>query len=446
MIGLSVYAVGLARYSDSSDVVIGIPSTGRTDPLDQGVIGPYFNSLPIRLSIEPEMSFRELVDQTRSQVLGALDNEVPLEEIVRVVDPPRVPGQTPIFQTMFQHRDPSFREGYGFAGVRESAFDLEGATAKFDLLLEVGAGRAGLELSLNLSADLFDRSTGQSLVGGLAELARQVFAAPNRPLSYASMATSAQQGWLTQHLTGDQHPLPRIESLAAHYHSLVEGRESDIAIFDRQPISHRELLDASAKIEVSLIKAGVGAGSAVALVFERSAAMVAAMIAVNRIGAIYVPIDPEFPAERIRSIVEIAGAVASISPTKGARWTDVDVDVLDGQGGSAAQPSKAVYMMFTSGSTGSPKGVVVGEEAILRLVSGTDYVSLNPGDVVGHLSNVAFDAATFEIWAPLLNGGSIAVIDRETALTPRNLEEELTRRSVKTLFVTTALFLSLIHI
>ena len=439
MIGLAVFATALARYARTSEVVIGMPVTGRTDSSAEGVIGPFFNSLPIRLRIDPEMSLRELVSQTRGQVLDAMEHEVPFDEIVRAIDPTRAPGQTPIFQVMFQHRDAAFRRGYGLAGITEESIEVAGASAKFDLLLEV-ADDHGMEMSLNSSSDIYEPATGARLAQGIAELARQAMSAPDQPLRSCSMVSLSTQSQLTRWLADNDRPLPQVETLADHYEKQVAGRGSDLALTGEHDVTHDSLLAAAADIEAQLRDRGVGEGSVVALVCGRSPLMVAAILAVNRLRAVYVPIDPEYPEARIRRILDRAGAAIRLSPGGGEDWRDASIDSLQGPHQTHDPSSRAVYVMFTSGSTGDPKGVVIGEDAVLRLVSNPDYVSIEPGDVVAHLSNVAFDASTFEIWGPLLNGATMAIIDRETVLTPGDLASELKQRSVTTIFVTTALF------
>jgi amino acid adenylation domain-containing protein len=241
-------------------------------------------------------------------------------------------------------------------------------------------------------------------------------------------------------LADNNRLLPTVKSLAAHYEQEVARKGRDVAITGDHEVTHDELIEASREIETGLISAGVIAGSVVGLSMERSAAMVAAMLAINRLGAVYVPIDPDYPEERIRRITEISGARVMLVAGDGPEWSDVSFLQMEATHQTHDLSQKAVYIMFTSGSTGAPKGVIVGEEAVLRLVCSTDYVSLGSGDVVAHLSNVAFDAATFEIWAPLLNGAKIAILNRETVLSPEALHRELIERGVTTLFVTTALF------
>lgn len=440
MLGLSVFASFLARYARVDEVVVGLPVTGRSNSRTEGVIGPFFNSLPIRLRVEPEMSLRDLVAQTRARVLDALDHEVPFDELVRAVDPRRSPGQTPIFQVMFQHRDPSLREGYGLPGITEESIDPAGTTSKFDLLIETGSRGGAIEVSLNLSSDLYERQTGTRLVEGIAELMRQTLAAPDQPLRAGSMISVSGRTEIMSRLADNDRPLPTVSSLADHYEQQVAHKGSDVAIVGDHTITHDELIAASREVESNLVSAGVTAGSVVGLSMDRSAAMVAAMLAVNRLGAIYVPVDPDYPEERVRRIAEISGARVMVVAGDKHDWSAVSIRLLEGPYQNFDQPGKAVYIMFTSGSTGAPKGVVVGEEAVLRLVCSSDYVSVGTGDVVAHLSNVAFDAATFEIWAPLLNAATIAIVDRETVLSPEDLDKELAERGVTTLFVTTALF------
>ncbi|MEX1093537.1 MAG: amino acid adenylation domain-containing protein, partial [Acidimicrobiia bacterium] len=278
------------------------------------------------------------------------------------------------------------------------------------------------------------------LVEGIAELARQMIAAPDQPLRAGSMVSVSGQAEIMRRLADNDRPLPTVSSLADHYEQQVAHKGSDVALVGDYTITHDELIAASREVESNLVSAGVTAGGAVGLSMDRSAAMVAAVLAVNRLGAVYVPVDPDYPEERVRRIAEISGAKVMVIAGDGPDWSAVSIQPLQGPYQTYDQPGKAVYIMFTSGSTGAPKGVVVGEEAVLRLVCSSDYVSVRSGDVVAHMSNVAFDAATFEIWAPLLNAATIAIVDRETVLSPEDLEKELAERGVTTLFVTTALF------
>ena len=438
-VGLALFAAALSRWARTDDIVIAVPATARRET-GEGVVGPFFNSLPLRIEVDPEMAFSELVTQVRDQLLAAMENEVPFEELVREIDPVRTPGRLPIFNIMFQWREAAFREGYGLTNTTEENVPLHGGTAKFDLLLEVADAEDMVELSLNAKTGLFETATAQAFLNGVAEMMRQAIANPDGPLRTTAMASRAEIRRIMTRLADNARPLPEVSSLADEYERRVAGRDSDVAIHASRPISHAELLDAARKVEAELASKGVGEGHVVGMKLDRSATMFATVLAVNRLGAAYVPIDPEYPTSRIEQMIDIAGVSAMVTAIPGGSWDQVRVDEL-----ALAQPvqtptERLAYIMFTSGSTGQPKGVMVGERAVLRLVSTPDYVNLGPGDVVAHMSNVAFDAATFEIWGPLLNGASIAIIDKETALSPDDLEARLDELGVSTIFVTTALF------
>ncbi|MDP2390313.1 MAG: amino acid adenylation domain-containing protein, partial [Acidobacteriota bacterium] len=198
---------------------------------------------------------------------------------------------------------------------------------------------------------------------------------------------------------------------------------------------------------------GVTAGDRVAILLERSPALIEALLAIVKLGASAVPLDPAAPAERTTFVATDARvrAIVALAATE-VRAPGVTQIATDAQASeiaacpstpppvSGAQVNDEVVLFYTSGSTGTPKAVRVPHRAILRLVLNTDYVSLGVNDRVANISNVAFDAATFELWGPLLNGGEVHVLGRDMALTPQVLARELRSRGITAVFLTTALF------
>jgi amino acid adenylation domain-containing protein/non-ribosomal peptide synthase protein (TIGR01720 family) len=196
-------------------------------------------------------------------------------------------------------------------------------------------------------------------------------------------------------------------------------------------ITYAELHTRSTTLAHSLLARGVTPGSLVALRFERRPELVIAMLAVLKAGAAYLPLDLAYPPERIDFLIRDSGAQFVLTN-------------VDGEAGSCDLPRTSAndlaYVMYTSGSTGVPKGIAVPHGAVIRLVRHTDYVALGPGDRIAQVATTSFDAATFEIWGALLNGGTLVILPRETILTPASFAAALEEHRIDTMFLTTALF------
>ncbi|MGH9322642.1 MAG: amino acid adenylation domain-containing protein, partial [Vicinamibacteria bacterium] len=206
--------------------------------------------------------------------------------------------------------------------------------------------------------------------------------------------------------------------------------------YGKEEVSYRELNERANRLAHALRARGVGAESVVGLLMERSVTMVVSMVAVAKSGGAYLPLDPSYPEERLRYMVEDAGASLVLTSE----------EELEVAGDSEENPEPVsnggslLYVMYTSGSTGQAKGVLVPHRAVTRLVRSTDYVSLGVEDVVAQASNGSFDAATFEVWGGLLNGARVEGFRREEILSGGELSRLLREREVTVLFLTTALF------
>ena len=439
MVTLALFAGFLARQTGTLEVIVGIPSAERNSRESQALIGPLINTLPIRLSVGQETTLRDLVASTRAEVLAALDHAIAFEEIVRLSVPRREPSHTPLFQVMFQYRDGSFRTGHDLPNVVEEVVRIKSSTSKFDLILEVGGGDP-LAGALNYSSDLFDHETAERLASAFAVMSAAAIAQPDLPLNRLPLVEPWERDWLVHDVNQTARPIPSA-TIAELYDQVVADHPHLLAVEHGElRLTHRELLDGARAIARTLSEAGVGHGHPVGVRLPRSALMIAAEIAILQLGAVYVPLDPSYPADRIQHMIETAGIGWVIGRPPGSRWNEVELIASGIQPRPLDVAHRPAYVMFTSGSTGTPKGVVIPERAIIRLVRNTDFVELGPGDVIAHLSNVSFDAATFEVWGALLNGAAIAIFDTDTVLDPTEFARSLTDRSVSTLFVTTALF------
>ncbi len=439
---LSAFAVLLYRHTLQEDLILGIPLTERVLPGTENLVGFLVNSLPIRIEISPSGGFTELLDHVRRRVVEALDHgQVPFEAIVERVDPPRDPGRTPIYQAMFDLTHGG-REGWSLDGLESIPVGARTTRriAKFDLRLHCMLRGGQLSATFEYRADLFLPPTITAMAGQFVRLLESIADHPAEPIDRLDMVPAEDQAEITadeavpvgHHLAG--------ASVSDIFDTVVARHPSAVAVESPTGThTYREVAAMVEELALRLQATGVRPGDAVGIVLPRSLGVAVAMLAVLRAGASYVPLDPAFPAERIRTVCS-DGNITVLIEAGGAQSEVSVIRVEERRPLSEEMHNRVAYTMYTSGSTGAPKGVIVPHEAITRLVCSPNYVTIDVGDGVAFASNVAFDAATFEVFGALLNGGRLVIIEPDTLLSPPALVRALADRAVTTMFITTALF------
>ena len=440
MVGLAVFAAFLGRISRTDEVIIGIPHADRGETAAHGLIGPFVNTLPLRIAVPAGASLVDQMGIVRAEMMAALDHAaVAFEDIVKAANPRRDPSHTPLFQAMYQFHDGAFRSDYELPGLTEENVPIDGATSKFDLLLEMSGVDGPVGGSLNFSSDIFDVETGTGLARALGVMTDAALGSPETALDRLPMLDQWERQWIVSELNASERAYPESARLWDLFVEVADTRRDEMAIEEGDSsISYGDLRDAALAISSELRELGIRPGEAVGLEMERSTTLVAAMLAVVEASAAYVPLDPSYPETRRLEMVDQCG-LRYVIRAVGDDSAGFEI-IPTGRGDSKIIDSDAAYVMFTSGSMGRPKGTVITHRAVARLVCNPDYVSIGPGDVIAHLSNTSFDAATFEVWGALLNGATLRVIDVGTVIDPAGFARALAEYRVTTVFVTTALF------
>ncbi|MEW5928180.1 MAG: amino acid adenylation domain-containing protein [Gemmatimonadota bacterium] len=457
---LAAFQLLLHRYTGQDDLVVGSPSAGRTRAELEALVGFFVNTLAIRVDAGGDPAFRELLRRAGEAAAGAVAHqEVPFDRLVEELRPERDPSRPPLVQVALAFQNVP-GEPPSLPGVRAEASEVDNGTAKFDLTLFLYDEPAGLRGRLEYAADLFDRGTAARFAEHFARLLAGALAAPDRPASALPLLGDDERRTVLAEAHGAARARPRDASLAELFAERAAASPDAVAVEHGDERVTYAGLDARAeRLARRLAAAGVRPGDRVALLGERSVALVAAMLGVVRMGAAYVPLDPGHPADRLRRIVEDAGARVLLACGNGSEEYEVRSTlhtVGQADGGSSSEdevslrtsysvlrtsfPDSLAYVVYTSGSTGAPKGVMVPHRAVARLVEGCDLAPLGPGDAVAHLSNPAFDAAVWEVWGALLGGARLVVLGRDAALAPARLGRELAERGVTAVFLTTSLF------
>ena len=440
------FATLLSRFSGQSDIVIGIASAGQAQ-VAAPLVGHCVNFLPLRIKLGDDATIDSVLPTANTLILDAQEHQdVTFGRLLQKLSVPRILGRMPLVDVSFNVDRAPGSLSFGsvtadYVLAEKTRYHLE---LSFNLVEEAG----GYRVFCHFNRDLFAPETIERWLSHYVTLSAEIGSHPSAPLSRHSLLTPAEREKILIDWNRTSRSFPRDIGLETLFSQQAAKSPDAIAIQDGERRLTYAQLDAHANALASAISGrGVAAGSFVGIALERSAELIVATLAVIKAGCAYAPLDPSWPAERLHFMAQdLALSVligsAEIASQIGVSRLAVD---LNGTGQHDAPASRndggsKAYAIYTSGSTGTPKGVVVPHRAIARLVLNTDYAALTPDDAVGHASNPAFDAATFEIWGALLNGGRIVVLRKETMLEPARLAAAIRDEGITALFITTALF------
>ncbi|GAB2623790.1 hypothetical protein GCM10027168_64670 [Streptomyces capparidis] len=431
MVTLAAWQAVLMRHSGQEDVVVGVPTAGRDHPDLDGLVGMFVNSLVLRCDLSGDPTFAELLERVREAALGAFAHErVPFERLVRELRPERDLGHAPLFQVQFGYRNVPARE-FALPGVTARLVDLDNGWCRTDLALELGRDGDGTAGVCEYSRDLFDEDTVRGMLDAFTRVLRLGTSRPGLRLSELLTLTPAERDRLDA--TADGGPLPAgpagPQDVAAAFTRAARATPDAPALVvpgGPRPVSltYGRLDARVGELLARLRAAGVGPGDRVGICLRRGADLPAALLAVLRAGAAYVPLDPDYPAARLAHVLDDAAPAAVVvhAATRdalpaGAPLLDLDAPA-DGTeaapeppAAAPVDPEAAAYVIHTSGSTGRPKGVVVRRRNLAAFCAAMDRVVDGGGRPVTWLAvtSVAFDISVLELLWTLSRGHRVVL-------------------------------------
>jgi aspartate racemase len=454
MLLLAAFSALLGRYSGTEDLVVAAPVANRTRAELEELVGFFVNTLALRIDLGGDPRFRELVARVRQTALEAYEHEeLPFEQLIAALNPRRKLSHAPLAQVLFSLQAAGGGKAR-FANLAASNVQLERGTAKLDLSLIMSETDEGLLASFEYATDLFDGETIERMLGHLETLLEAVVAEPQLRLSELPLLTESERNQVLVSWNQTLRPFPSESCVHDLFEQQVELRPDAVALSDGdRQVSYHELNEQANRLAHLLRGLGVGPEVLVGVCLERSADLVVALLATLKAGGAYVPLDPGYPSDRLAFMLEDTAAPVLITDTAlqvrlphfdgGVVCLDADADAIAAEPAdnprAGARSDGLAYVMYTSGSTGAPKGAMIEHRAICRLVKGTDYMEFGPDEVFLQLAPVSFDASTLEIWGPLLNGARLAIFPPEPP-TAEGLAAILRTAGVTTLWLTAALF------
>ncbi|MBA1231552.1 amino acid adenylation domain-containing protein [Pseudomonas viridiflava] len=441
---LAALSVVLSRFSGQSDIRIGAPNAGRTRSELEGLIGFFINTQVLRVQVDERESFASLLDQVKQVVSGAQSHqELPFEHLVDALAPERNLGHNPLFQFKInQHvyaAEQTDASRQSLSGLSVSEFAVDAGDARFDLAFDFTDTPSGLRGYFTYATDLFDART----IGRIADALRDVLQA---------LVTNVDRRLADQPLTG---ALPGIEAsqvfacsdfLGLWQQGLHSARDKTAVRVGQQTLSFAQLEQQSNRFARHLQAQGIGSGMCVALCQDRSVEWVISLLAVLKLGAVYLPLDTSQPAERLQQLSKDSGAVLLIHAAgddkvanldvcpvlafKSAQWADLADDAL-GIDVVAEQPA---YIIYTSGSTGQPKGVVISHGALANYVQSVLMrLSLDDQASMAMVSTVAADLGHTMLFGALASGRTLHLLSHEQAFDPDGFARYMAEHQVEVL-------------
>ena len=457
------WAILLSRYSGEQNVLFGSIVSGRPPALREvtRMVGLFINSLPLRTDIDGEKPvnvwLRELQEQQADMREYAYSSLSEIQRWSEIPSPQNLFESILIFEnyptktSLQEEIGPAIsKQSLGLQVVSVDGFDHPG----FPMCVAVGAART-ISLQAFYDGRLFDQPTVDRMLNHFENLLEAICRNPTQRIRQLPLLSEAEEREAIVEWNNTQREFPATQSVSELFERQAALRPDAVAVVhgDKQ-LSYGELNRRANQLAHYLKKQGVGPEVVVGLCTERSLEMVVGLLGILKAGGAYLPLDPDYPQQRLEYM--LSDAQAGLVLAQGSSLDQLPVHLgltiaLDEEWETIAAESdqnpacetdaeNLAYVIYTSGSTGQPKGIGITHEAINRLVLGTDYVQLMPEDRVAQASTISFDAATFEIWGPLLNGARVVIVDKEVALSPHKFELLLRDERISTLFLTTALF------
>jgi len=437
----------LYRYTGQEDLLLGIDAADRGQAETEGLIGFFVNTLVLRAHLAGESAFRALLGRVQKSLSEAYAHQdLPIEYLVRELQPERAAGQNPFFQVMLS-LDPLIAPLA--SGWEMIPLPLESGAAKFDLSLEMQDRAQGLLTYIEYNTDLFDAATIERLTGHWQTLLEGIVTDPDQHIADLPLLTEAE--WRQQVITWNatQAAYPEQQCFHELFEAQVERTPEAVAVIcEREQLTYQALNQRANQLARYLQAWGVGSESVVPLLAERSIPFLIAMLAVFKAGAAYLPLDPRHPPSRIRHILEhsrarLLLAAKDFSPllaqaageTEVLYFEDLHLDGTEAENLPArATPRNLAYVIYTSGSTGLPKGAMLEQRGMVNhLYAKISALDITARDSVAQTASQCFDISVWQFLAALLVGGRTHIFPDSVAHDPMRLLQQVEQHQVSIL-------------
>ncbi|SHJ86642.1 fengycin family lipopeptide synthetase B [Clostridium cavendishii DSM 21758] len=448
MFMLASFHVMLSKYSLESEVITGTPVAGRRHPDLEKVIGNFVNMVPIWTTVNPRMSFTSYLYEVKDITIEAFNNQdYPFEVLAEKLSNYREMWKNPIFDFVltFLNNDFSVNE---LPGNEHYIYELNRLMAKYDLLMTISERNQTLIIDWEYRTDLFEHSTIEELANRYVRLVKNIIKNPEVMIENIDILSEKETSFLLSENNNSSIKYPIDKTIHQLFEEQVKKSPNKIAIIcGEEQWSYLELNEYSSKIATLLKRKGLEKEDIVGIHFNRSIKMIAGILGILKAGGAYMPIDPEYPDERKKFMLDDSGARILLTETELLTFNIdetnlciicIDKEKLDDQeciySSDEVSPNQIAYIIYTSGSLGLPKGVVIEHKNVVRLMKNDNMIfDFNESDIWSVFHSFCFDFSVWELYGALLYGGTAVVISRETARDPEEFWRLLKKEKITVL-------------
>ncbi|HVG19909.1 MAG TPA: amino acid adenylation domain-containing protein [Blastocatellia bacterium] len=432
---LAAFNVLLYRYSGQEDILVGTPIANRNRAEIEGLIGLFVNTLILRTDLQGKPSFRALLGRVREVAVDAYAyQDLPFEKIVEELQPDRDLTRNPLFQVMIDLQDAPL-PALEIPGLSVSTMEVGAMTTKYiDLVLHVVDSAEGLVTSLEYSTDLFEAATINRMLGHFQTVLRAVVGDPDGRVSELPLLTEQERSQILAEWNDSRADYPLETCVYQIIEAAAEEAPDAIAVvFERERLTYRELNRRSNQLAHYLRRKGVGLETLVGIFMEHSVELIVGMIGVMKAGGAYVALDPEYPPQRLASMLENARPHALLAQERLLeRLPDTESQIIcvdrlrreiaqeaDSNPNVGVSADNAAIVLYTSGSTGKPKGVVMTHRGTCNHIFWVQhYFPMTESDSMPFKYSVCFDASVFEVLYPLFAKARLVIV-------PQNMHKDV---------------------
>ncbi len=455
---LSMFNLLLSKYMYSNDIIVGMATSGRNIQEEIDQIGMFVKTIPFRTKLNVDDNVISYIKDTQTRVLDSIDNDIySYESLVKDLNITRDPSRNPLFDVMFVYQNTGMPD-IRFENEKVELSGISTNTSKFDITLEVMPNNDVFDINIEYASDLFSKETINRFANHYINAINSMLDNKSGKLSDIDIITKEEKDTILNKYNDTKTDYPNDKTVIDLFEeNVVKYPNKKAIIFYGESLTYKELNDKANQLSRYLIKIGVKPNDIISIMMDKSIEYIISILAVLKCGAIYISLTKELPDERMKYMILNANSKLILTFEKYYRDI-VDIPIidvnkvydeyckLDNTNININRTSNdIVHIIYTSGTTGNPKGIMIINRGIIRLVTNSNYLSFTENDVMLNSGTLTFDTSTFEIWGAFINGMTLHMLLKEDVLNPLVYKKYISNNSITTTLIPTPIFNKLVE-